>query len=176
MAGISVRQAWREPSVGNLSGAVLDIGAVVLPAVPAVAGRAIDAAQTTNKLVGVTTSSTTAVKTSKSSIVSRVLGRLWGYPHVTDVRTGRAVKFPAGDLKKVPREKRVAWGVKERAAFIADWHRRGYETPAGGWGKYDIHHIQPRELGGANEFWNLTPVERGTHQELFNRFWREFID
>ena len=59
-------------------------------------------------------------------------------------------------------------------AFIAEWSRRGYATPRGGWARYDIHHIQPLEFGGTNDFWNLVPVERGTHSRLFNDFWRLF--
>ena len=51
MAAVSIRQAWREPSFANIAGAALDVGAVALPAVPAVAGRAIDAAQAGNKLI-----------------------------------------------------------------------------------------------------------------------------
>lgn len=38
-------------------------------------------------------------------------------------------------------------------------------------GQYDIHHIKPREYGGTNDFWNLTPVQRRTHQQEFNKFW-----
>ena len=31
-----------------------------------------------------------------------------------------------------------------------------------------------REFGGTNDFWNLVPVERGTHSRLFNYFWKLF--
>lgn len=33
---------------------------------------------------------------------------------------------------------------------------------------------KPREFGGTNDFWNLVPVERTTHQKEFNAFWRQF--
>jgi hypothetical protein len=50
MAGISIRQARKEPGFWNITGAVLDVAAVIVPVVPAVGGRAIDAVQATNKL------------------------------------------------------------------------------------------------------------------------------
>jgi hypothetical protein len=111
---------------------------------------------------------------TENSLVGRVLGKLNQYPQVLDTRTGRTIQFPSGIEKVVPQAQRVSWGAKERGEFIGEWYRRGYETPRGGWDKYDIHHIKPREFGGTNEFWNLTPVLRGTHQEAFNSFWREF--
>ena len=106
----------------------------------------------------------------------RVLGRLWRYPEVIDPRTGRTIPFPNGSLTRVSRSHRVSWGVDERAAFIREWYERGYPTPRGGWDAYDIHHIRPREFGGSNDFWNLVPVERTTHQELFNAFWRDYLE
>ena len=51
MAGISIKQAWSNPSFGNVAGAVLDVAAVVIPVVPAVGGRAIDAAQAGARVV-----------------------------------------------------------------------------------------------------------------------------
>jgi hypothetical protein len=110
-----------------------------------------------------------------SGLVARIQGKLNLYPKVIDPRTGRHIQFPSGIKGPVDKSLRVAWDSKlDRAAFIAEWHRRGYATPRGGWDKFDIHHIQPREFGGTNDFWNLVPVERNTHQELFNEFWREF--
>ena len=53
MAGISLKQAWDNPSFLNIAGAVLDVAAVAIPIVPAVGGRAIDAAQLVNKAVDV---------------------------------------------------------------------------------------------------------------------------
>lgn len=81
---------------------------------------------------------------------------------------------PQKPLTRVLREQRVPWGPKERAAFIAEWIRRTYPVPAGGWNNYDIHHIRPREFGGTNNFDNLVPVERQTDHRLFNEFWREY--
>jgi hypothetical protein len=113
--------------------------------------------------------------TGQTALVSKVKGQLWRYPKVIDPRTGRPIPFPTGQLKQVPASKRVQWGGGERAAFIREWYKRGYATPRGGWDNYDVHHIHPRELGGNNDFWNLAPVERGTHQEQFNVFWQEFV-
>jgi hypothetical protein len=110
----------------------------------------------------------------ESSLVARVVGRLNLYPHVIDPRTGRNIPFPSDVLGRVPRAARVSWGGEERGAYIAEWYRRGYATPRGGWGNYDLHHIRPREFGGSNEFWNIVPVDRETHQLLFNDFWRTF--
>jgi RHS repeat-associated protein len=95
------------------------------------------------------------------------------YPDVPDLRTGRSISFPTGNIQRVPKADRVPWGAKERGAFIKEWYDRGYETPRGGWSEYDIHHIQPREFGGSNDFWNLTPLQRKTHQQEFNLFWRD---
>ena len=95
------------------------------------------------------------------------------YPEVLDPRTGRAIPLPTTN-NIVGKELRVQWGATERSTFIKDWYNRGYSTPRGGWEHYDIHHILPREYGGTNEFWNLVPVERATHQQLFNSFWRNF--
>jgi hypothetical protein len=69
---------------------------------------------------------------------------------------------------------RVPWGLKERGEFIAEWYRRGYPTPAGGWARYDIHHIRPREFGGRNVFENLVPIERTVDHQQLNRFWEKF--
>ncbi|WP_148313961.1 HNH endonuclease signature motif containing protein [Sorangium cellulosum] len=57
---------------------------------------------------------------------------------------------------------------------ITEWHARGLPTPEGGWARYDIHHIRPREHGGTNAFENLVPVERSVHQIEFNTWWREY--
>ena len=111
---------------------------------------------------------------SAGPTVTRIQGILARYPQVLDPRTGRAIPFPTGVVSRVPKANRVSWGAKSRGDFIAEWHRRGLPEPRGGWKNYDIHHIQPREFGGSNDFLNLVPVERGTHQSLFNSFWREF--
>ncbi len=62
----------------------------------------------------------------------------------------------------------------ERAELIAEWHRRGFPKPEGGWDKYDIHHIRPREYGGTNDFGNLVPVRRDIHQQLLNPWWQGY--
>ena len=114
-------------------------------------------------------------RAASSGLVARIQGKLRLYPQVIDARTGRHIGFPSGITGKVDKSLRVPWTKQDRASFIAEWHRRGFAEPTGGWDKYDIHHIHPREFGGTNDFWNLVPVERGTHQELFNEFWREFL-
>jgi RHS repeat-associated protein len=96
------------------------------------------------------------------------------YPRVLDPRTGEPIRAPESGLIKVPVADRAAWGAQERAAFIKEWYKRGYSTPEGGWPKYDIHHITPREYGGTNDFNNLVPVLRGTHQQEFNAWWRDY--
>jgi hypothetical protein len=65
----------------------------------------------------------------RGPLVSRVLGRLSRYPQVADLRTGRAISFPDGNLQKVPKAQRVSWGANERAEFIREWHERGFAAP-----------------------------------------------
>jgi filamentous hemagglutinin len=96
------------------------------------------------------------------------------YPSVIDPRTNDPIPFPSGDLVKVPKSDRVPWGRKERGEYIAEWYRRSYDTPPGGWNLYDIHHIKPREYGGTNDFENLVPVLRQVHIDEFNSFWRDW--
>ncbi|WP_205299840.1 RHS repeat-associated core domain-containing protein [Pantoea sp. Tr-811] len=111
---------------------------------------------------------------SMSNLVVRLRATLRLYPKVTDPRTGRSIPFPTQIGGKISAADRTSWGAAERGAFIKDWYDRGYATPRGGWAEYDIHHIKPREYGGDNTFWNLVPVQRKTHQELFNAFWRNY--
>jgi hypothetical protein len=95
---------------------------------------------------------------------------------VNDPRTGRPIPAPPEGLTKIPEDQRVSWdGSSDRDRFIRAWHERGLPEPEGGWGKYDIHHIIPREYGGTNDFDNLVPVLRGDHQELFNRWWTGYV-
>jgi hypothetical protein len=94
------------------------------------------------------------------------------YPEVPDLRTGRSIAFPIGDLQPVDIGQRVEWGAKQRGEFIQEWYR-GYQTPRGGWTEYDVPHIRPREFGGSNDFWNLTPIPRQTHPD-FNDFWKHY--
>jgi len=90
---------------------------------------------------------------------------------VTDPRTNQPIPAPPSGLKPTPVQNRVPWGSPERADYIREWYRLGYDTPAEGWSKYDIHHIIPREFGGTNDFANLVPVLRDAHQLLLNVWW-----
>lgn len=113
--------------------------------------------------------------TPKSDLAARVLAKIHLYPKIIDKRTGKQIQLPHVD-RVVPKHERVKWDAVSRLDFIKEWHDLGYERPIGGWDKYDIHHIKPREYGGNNDFWNLVPVERTTHQKELNAFWREFGD
>jgi len=111
----------------------------------------------------------------RSGLIARIQSKLDLYPQVIDPRTGRNIPFPSGISGRVDKGVRLPTLTRqEKATFIAEWHQRGFKRPVGGWKKYDIHHIQPREFGGTHDFWNLVPVERKTHQSLFNKWWREF--
>jgi hypothetical protein len=96
------------------------------------------------------------------------------YPNVIDPRTGEPIHPPPSDLQWVPPEERVPWGRSERSDYIQEWYELGYDTPAGGWENYDIHHIQPREYGGTNDFENLVPILRDTHQRELNPWWYHY--
>lgn len=119
--------------------------------------------------------------TSGEQYFSSNLARVWNqvrhtfrlYPHAIDQRTGHRIPLPSDIGNVVPESQRVSWTKSDRGAFIQEWHQRGFDIPKGGWDKYDIHHIRPREYGGTNDFWNLVPIDRKTHQE-FNSFWRGF--
>ncbi|MBZ0234067.1 MAG: hypothetical protein K8M05_17185 [Deltaproteobacteria bacterium] len=97
------------------------------------------------------------------------------YPQVRHPGTGEVIPFPGQGLKQVPANQRVPWdGRHDRDAYIKKWYAAGYATPPGGWEKYDIHHIVPREYGGTNAFENLVPVERRVHQTQFNPWWANY--
>ena len=81
-------------------------------------------------------------------------------PRFSILGPGAPIYFPGSGLAKVPVVNRAPWGPKERGAYIKQWYDRGYGTPEGGWSAYDIHHIQPREYGGTNDFDNLVPIPR----------------
>lgn len=66
------------------------------------------------------------------------------YPKPIDPRTGRSVPMPNLDLKRVPEEARMNWGLKERGGFIAEWFRRGYAEPSGD-GRSTIYTMLCRE-------------------------------
>jgi RHS repeat-associated protein len=149
----------------------LAVGAIILVGVSAAEIQALNRADDQVRATG-----EAGQHVAKSPAAARAMGKLWRYSEVLDPRTSRKIPFPTGNLQHVPIDKRIAWGANERYEFIREWHRRGYPTPRGGWDKYDVHHIHPRELGGGNDFWNLVPVERGTHQKMFNEFWRTFLE
>jgi len=85
MATISVAQAYKEPSLGNIVGAVLDVAAVALPFVPAVAGRVIDAAQAGNKIVDAVQ---TANKVDNVADAGKAAGAAADYSKIPDPATG----------------------------------------------------------------------------------------
>jgi RHS repeat-associated protein len=104
-----------------------------------------------------------------------VLSWMARYPRVIDPRTGRPIPFPSGIRRRVPEAQRATWDSKaDKKRYIEEYIDRGYPIPQGGWTHYDIHHIQPLEFGGTNDFWNLVPVERTIDHQLFNRFWQQF--
>ena len=96
------------------------------------------------------------------------------HPEILDPRMGQNIPFPKGKIKFIRRADKRPRNTNLRSEFIDEWHERGYQTPEGGWSRYDIHHIHPVELGGTDDFWNLVPVERKRHQELFNKFWDDY--
>ena len=78
------------------------------------------------------------------------------------------------ELSKVASELANSARPRDRENFIRSRHDNGMDTPKGGWGLYDIHHIKPLEFGGVTSFENMTPIIRGTHQTEFNTFWRNY--
>ncbi len=108
-----------------------------------------------------------------SNLTAKVQAKISLYPKAVDPRTGKNISLPYVE-KVVHKNMRVTWTTNDRAKFIKEWYDRGYQTPIGGWDKYDIHHIKPREFGGTNDFWNLVPVERTITHKEFNNFWRQF--
>ena len=67
MAVVSVKQAVAEPNFLNIAGAVLDVGAVIVPGAPAVGGRLLDAVQAGNKIVDVAQAGSKLAKESKAA-------------------------------------------------------------------------------------------------------------
>lgn len=96
------------------------------------------------------------------------------YPNVIDPRTGSPIPTPSGNYNVVDISKRVDWTITERNLFKKEWLDKGYAVPSGGWEKYAIHHIIPRQYGGTNDFWNLVPVDTQVHIDEFNSWWRKF--
>ena len=111
------------------------------------------------------------------------------YPEVKDVRTGKNMAFPNGVDSRIPKEDRVGWYRNQKEAnlyrtnntdilckrdYIDEWYKRGYETPEGGWGLYEIHHIKPREFGGNANFENMMPILIGTHRKSVTPWWNNY--
>ena len=96
------------------------------------------------------------------------------YPEVNDPRTNQPIPAPPDNLQLIPPNQRSSWNLTDRANFIRQWYEKGYANPKGGWELYDIHHIIPREYGGTNDFDNLVPVLRDTHQQQLNAWWTHY--
>lgn len=97
------------------------------------------------------------------------------YPRMIDPRTGEEVPFPDGNLQSVDVSLRTTWDSgDDRYDFIKEWYDRGYSDLPFPWGKYDIHHILPREFGGTNDFWNLVPLERDFHNKVVTPWWNAY--
>ena len=69
------------------------------------------------------------------------------YPDIIDIKTGKKLEFPEGDLNIIPEEERVNWYRSQYEAdmhrttpdeilckkdFIDEWYKQGYETPEDG--------------------------------------------
>ncbi|WP_252067786.1 hypothetical protein [Bacillus sp. 7788] len=94
------------------------------------------------------------------------------FPNYTDKQSGLNLQAPPNAfIKKVPKEKRVKWGNKERTTY-----RNWYEKKYGGktWVKFEIHHQLPREYGGGNMTKNLIPVEKSFHRQEINPWWASY--
>ncbi len=106
-----------------------------------------------------------------SRMIAQVRGLLHLYPVVVDPRTSRLIEFPPGIFTRTGTAANpLPYTNIERGEFIAEWIRRGYPEPHGGWGTVQLHQIHPREWGGNNDFWNIVPLPVDTHN-LFSRFW-----
>jgi hypothetical protein len=92
------------------------------------------------------------------------------YPKVIDPRTGEPIPYPQ-DVEFSPKDQRLPRPYDYRKDYQDEWNSRGLPEPDGGWDEYVIHHIQPLEYGGTNDFENGVPVTKPDH-ELFNEFWR----
>ncbi|NUQ79951.1 MAG: HNH endonuclease, partial [Polyangiaceae bacterium] len=176
MGGVILMVAGTGGSVGGGVISASGIGAAIgVPAAVASAGLVTaGAGNFASGLAGLGQALSTGGGGGRGPAVSASPDAAKAYPRVMDLRTGKPIPFPGESAQKVAKSARVSWGLKERGAYISEWYRRGYATPEGGWDKYDIHHILPREYGGGNDFWNLVPVSRGAEHELFNSFWRQF--
>jgi hypothetical protein len=100
-------------------------------------------------------------------------------------KQGQRMEFPDFDsLKEIPKDKRAVWSgakksgpIKGRDAYIEEWGARKLPDPPGGWEKYDIHHIRPRQYGGQNEWDNLIPILKDIHNGAggVSPWWAGFV-
>lgn len=94
------------------------------------------------------------------------------FPVYTDKQSGLNLLAPSHVfLKKIPAEKRVKWGNKERTAY-RNWYDKKYGKKT--WTKFEIHHQLPREYGGGNMTGNLIPLDRSFHRTEVNPWWASY--
>jgi hypothetical protein len=164
-------------SIGEsaVAGGAIGLSAGVLgPAALAVAGDALTGA-------GLVTGSTTifgaGVSATEASVGlsaavfggSAVLNnRNEPYPKV-EVQDYGEVPFPK-DAQYTPPDLRVPRSSTYRSDYIDNWNASGKPKPSGGWGGYQIHHIQPLEYGGTNDINNLVHLTQPQH-DLFTEWW-----
>lgn len=98
--------------------------------------------------------------------------KLSEYPDIVDEHSGIVMKEPAT----------TTWSYgyvappltsDERGKYIK-WYIDTYGNPGYDWSQYDIHHIRPREYGGTNDYYNLMPIDRWTHQNVVNPWWTNY--
>lgn len=175
----TIKWTWTKALVYLVGGGMLGLadGGGVLAALSCMEGEVGGCAETainlgTGPLIGRLGRHLPIPSSATARVAVNRAGR--AYPDVIDPRTGSAIPHPGSGLHRVPVSERVPWGAQERGAYIKQWYDRGFDTPAGGWSDYDIHHITPREYGGSNAFDNLVPVPRSVHQQEFNAWWRDY--
>ncbi|MBE3567158.1 MAG: SMI1/KNR4 family protein [Thermogemmatispora sp.] len=97
------------------------------------------------------------------------------WPVVVDPRTGERVEAPElGERRRLAAWEREPWGYAERRRYVRRWREQGREELPGGWKRYDLVQVVPREYGGSNEEENLVPVDREVHGWLMVPWWREW--
>lgn len=96
------------------------------------------------------------------------------YPQYTDVESGKEMRFPTLGLKVVDKEQRVRWTDTERKAFKTEYEKRYNNGKSMDWTGIEIHHIDPREYGGTNNFNNLIPLPKEFHRKQVNSWWKNY--
>ncbi len=117
-------------------------------------------------------------KTTSSQLASPILANKKAimYPKIYNSHSKRYMSTPISTtMKKVPQEKRVAWGKTQRKNFIKEYEKK-YGKPKFSWdGKTtEIHHTIPREYGGTNSFQNLFPLPYKTHRSVVSPWWTAY--